>query len=1236
MPRAKDPGSIKTGPGKTALAPTDKLVLLGSSMTGAPPNVGQPGYLPADSTSLGDGILGFPAPTDDPGSAGLMAHVDDPVDAHEASAIGMTPDSKVLFSHNVQGALDELATGVAAMPPMLGQQFKHMTFSGIPDWGALKMWDTSDGVNVYVYPMYPHHGFSWPASPDGFPGQYNPPSPSADWAVQSGTRNFYSRNGIDPSPDPIWNSGSPFIAGVYGSGWGETRAGAFTNADKTVNRSRAIPFKTMTGLDAYVSPVTISGTIFPADRGVFAIIHWPVDGNFLGQDPLDRVVAAIVLGDGLSSAGAGCISKYTVPPLTCDGSPGIGPDSGSIFSIGMKASKYDPFAYPGQATGQYDLHEIVTGVSDYTGETLPDSWGMGWTRTINSTVVGPGQVRWATDPTVDPASVKPYGIPVLGSNLDFYAGGPIGTVPIYNIDASSVDAVPHIGQSLITPTNFFGYRLPYLKDYSYLTGLKHTPRGTSILGNRETRRYFWIKDNNSFYPPDKAYHDPRTVWYLNDTMLIQAGAYDNFEEDHFDWQIARYRHSFYIPGSDVRGAPCGTYWAIHFKKEADFEAFARDGIMPWDVTNGYDVYGANLAVTPDPADDFNLVSNVTGIFTSPVGTGPASMNYGFAAKSYHVLRSNIVTSDSDFDGNTPIDVVPTTQTFSWTQEVGHQVMYVSGVAYFMPLKVGGQPGFYINGLNIVVSNVFTDFYRTDDNPYTDVPNPPASLSSPCPAILSMGPFNGSLTYDNAAFGPYADRYDHFEIPFQYLGSNGSGPYSESNGPISSDTMTINSLGAYGKITFNSGCFSTDGNIRCFIRRPMLRNPQPESTQGILLTSTGDVAGAKILYVGVQQLYYPGANSVVTPGVHPSVVHVNQYDDTRESFRGEVYRYYSNLNKIGTTTGAALLGPGMAGWAPRPIAAPVRIGLTTDATWRQLSFAQYEEFKNNLTTHAGITTELQVAGFPDRNPLYELEGSEGPLPDSGLLIYPQKDYSAGYVPDNSTEGGGFAQPDYSAATGTRTYVRCFDAGFSTRTDNNGDPNPVDAADQPFVYLRIDGLLLSDFWYRAPGPGGLGDGLDATKYTGVAIMLKVPGLTTWMDIGRPDGDGPSKQDPTLDGAGCLVLGPQTFSPGSDKILDPDPHTQLVYTQVKINVGPMINLARGQVSSVPPIREVPVLIKVIMNELAIGYNMEGEAGVVGGPPNFGPPDPNLGSRLIRGLCGIKVLMPIEIQSAPDRIPH
>ena len=1242
MPRITKPSDIKTGSGKTAPSVTDNLVLTGLTPPAAPPNIGSTGYV-VPGLTLAQAHPGIPAPAGTgcggTGDGGLLAHVNDPVAAHMASAIGLDEPAGELFSSNVQGAINELVSGVAAKPPMLGQSFSYMTFSGIPDWGAAKLseWPIIDEGKAGKHFVYPYY--------------WAPSTPTLDWltpnAPSSTSNAAYTEyyRGIDPSSDMLWNGLN--IAGfddIPGTGLGHARTGAFTGSDNSVKRTRGFPVQ-YDGGGSYVIPVTVSGSIFPADRGVLALIHWPASNDkagFLAQDVLDRCVAALVLGAGSDGSGGGatgnCITVGAPPPVNCDGNSGSGPTSGSIFSVGLNsAGYYDPFQYPGQASGQYDLHEINTGISDIDGTTpLAAPWDAGWTRDHNSILRGAGQVRLGTDATLDPTGVKPYGIPVLGAGPAAYTA-PAVTDPIDILTNTGPVTYNKLGQTLLLDSNFFRYRLPYLKDYTKDTGLPYTPRGVDPHTTRESARYFNpgpdnLYDSTTAYFYNRINHDGPPEW------LVYAGNYDNFQEDCWNWQVARYRHSFYIPGSTTPGVNLGTYWMIHFKTEANFEAFVRDGIMPWDAP--YEVYGATLLDTAadNVASTKNLVNPLAPLAAAPFGApfapgkGPAP-DYGWSSRSYHVLRSSIVTGDST--------IIPTAVTKTFTWEIpSPEVMYVSGVAYFLPVDAAGNEAFKITNLDVDITHAWDDFYRVDDNGLTGTAPqlPPARLSSPCPAFLGVAPFafeaTPSYTIDTAVMGDLAARAQRIEVPFDKLG-----PFSDVVGPTAADHLV---LSAGTGITFQGDvsepAFSTDASLVAFIRRPLtfwVIQPQDYVQGGGFRLTPQTTAGAKsgdsILFHSTRwNVANPTAGhygNFVPAGAPPQPIYAaltTSLKDTEERFLDETYRYDNTFVPIGSVDiKKALVGSGMQGWTFGPIPTPTQIGVyaTTwtgpfgwTADWGQASFVQNPYFQTSLGT---LTTELQVAGLPYRNPFFGGSANEGPFPSAGLLLYPQTNYSTGFVPDNTVAGGslGSPQPDYSglpALADTRSFVRVFDTAFSRDTDLY-----VDTSGQPFVVLHIEGLGLDDFKYVAPGPGN--------TVSGISIMVKVPGLTTWMDVGRPDGDGPSKQDPALDGAGCAVIGPNTFdvTPLSLGI------TTSTYSQVRVNVGPFVNLARGvQAVAGPPIRyEVPLMVKVTMTPDAVGYNLKQpyvSPGVFSGVDT-----PGAALQDLRGLYGIKVVHPTLVQS-------
>jgi hypothetical protein len=309
------------------------------------------------------------------------------------------------------------------------------------------------------------------------------------------------------------------------------------------------------------------------------------------------------------------------------------------------------------------------------------------------------------------------------------------------------------------------------------------------------------------------------------------------------------------------------------------------------------------------------------------------------------------------------------------------------------------------------------------------------------------------------------------------------------------------------------------------------------------------------------------------------------------------------------TTAHLDGPGMGGWGGGPIETPVRISLAT-TPWDECSWLLMEQHLVDLDT----SSSLQVAGLPDRNPPISAAATM-PFPSAGVLQYPQLDYSTGHFPETVTHITA-AQPDYSTAAGVRSYIRCLDASFTHSTT----PPPIVVAGQTELTLRIDGITLDDFAYAAPGPGGVA----ANR---IAIMVKVPGLTTWMDAGRLDGAGPGKQDAVLDGAGCQVGGAETYT-----------FTDLVTGHkgcyVKIHVGPAATLFANPAdwsayTAGSPLGECPVLVKVLMDEGAVDYNLEHVATGVGtfevGVKSGANPDE------VRGILGLSVVHPDDVLVSP-----
>ena len=569
-------------------------------------------------------------------------------------------------------------------------------------------------------------------------------------------------------------------------------------------------------------------------------------------------------------------------------------------------------------------------------------------------------------------------------------------------------------------------------------------------------------------------------------------------------------------------------------------------------------------------------------------------------------------------------------------------MWVSGVAYFLPTDPNtGNLAFTLPDLSITGQDFWKNSFRTSDDALSwggAALEAPAKLSAPCPAVISLWPFSygldstGLVTYtveNGFTDGARFERAGRIEVPYTHCGTNGGGPFSESNGPLDGDdlTLTLDSSGIDLVGDDETPSFSSDAKVRAFFRRPLGHNTISETIvpwtaaggHGIILD---DQVSGRVLYHSTSLATgnrkfgnFVDGNGDALPTLS------NVFKDTHERFLDEVYRYTSFFDKdfldgaggLTTPQFKNLLGPGMQGWSSGPIEVPVRAGDTDVWGYREGSWIQSGNYKVNL---AGLTvpadlplgntaplnaeTMLQVAGLPDRNPPLT-DWVVVPFPSAGLLKYPNEDYT-GDRPSAANSEIASPQPDYSALTGRRSFLRAFDAGFGDAS------NPVlDAQGSQFVTLRFDGIELRDFAWTA------GSELGSLATTGMALLLKLPGLTTWLDLGRRDGDGPSKQDERYDGAGCLVLGPDT----KDGV---DPTTGMVFCQVKAHVGPAAALFTS--TSDPDIPgAVPVLVKVLMDPAAADYNLKWEAlSQVG---NFRQTDePGLPTGKIRGLTGIRIV--------------
>lgn len=1167
MPRKIDPVTIAVGPG-TANAPgPGNYALSGSGMSGSPPSIGEPGHLDADG--LPAALFSLPSDRVAMLAAALQQHLNDPVNAHSSVAVTSEP-TPPLFAETVAGQVAELTGAVSPPPPMIGQVFNYAPLSGVPDWGVLKLSEA---------PFTPTHINPEVAAGTFYPDYWMAPTPSQDWE--------FAEDGKDPATDVLWNN-------ITGNDWGlvagEARAAGYTNDDLDIVRTRTV----RADADDYSVRVGVSGMVFPADRGVLALIHWPTGGNiddYLGQTLLDRCWAALLLGQGVDTP---CIASVQ------NVQPGDG-EAGGIFHLGTDADgNYDPFAYPGRASGQYDLHELHTGLSDVDGLALPSPWNTAQVRQASSIHPGAGQVRLGTDPD---AGVTPttYGIPILGAQVGAYNPAPAmdGTLGV-RVLGHTAFPTDEAGDRY----NFFRYRLPYLKDYTEATGLKYTPRAPNrpfAIG--EAARYLKLVEPYSTDRDDLDYYTNAE----GGESLKQAGNYPDFGEDHWTWQVARFRQVFWTE-AEV-GDALGTLWLVHFKRERDFEAFVRDGVMPWDGTDGYSIYG----MTPVDTD----INDPANIVNESSTKKPAS--FGFGSQAYHTLRREIFVADTE--------TTPTVDTATWDYTLvnGTPVMWVSGVAYFTPLHAATNlPGFRISALTGSISDFCEAGFRVDDKPLTGTD--PALISSRNPVMASIAGFSyegtdvlalenwssaSGLTFTSATglTDSRGARKQRIEFPLSKLGSNGGGAYSDTNGPVSGDTLDFAITGG------NYIALAGDQTTPAFLHEvyPVL-HLKPLDESAIAESAAG--AGTIMAHASAKTVLFHSTGFHLAGGVTPtgrfgnyttgsdyaySSLLVSQ-KDSQEWFLDETYRWHF---VTGDQPGDHIVGPGMGGWEDGAIAVPVRAGANNGSTYDAYSWMKQQLHLDPLPSGA-----LQVRGLWQRSP-YREAGLTAPFPSAGLLAYPAVDYTNAVWRPNASEmsslPGTPTQPNYSAASGDRSYVRAFDANFCRSV------TPLRQDGQPYVFFRIDGLDLEDFAYLVPGPGNL-------TLSGISILVKIPGLTTWMDLGRLDGDGPSKQHMTQDGAGCRVNGPYTYT-------YVDAQTGLVYSQVQAHVGPAASLIQGL--AVGDEFECPVLVKVVIRKsgtAAVYYDLGYQKT---GPGTFDTGDGQgrgWESTVVRGLHGLRVLRPTE----------
>lgn len=1035
---------------------------------------------PKNKLKTGTGLAGNDSveanafPDTDPNMAvgvGLEAHINDPVNAHPASAIGYENDP-VYFGDNVDDVLDELGGLVPPRPPTVGNWKTYLDFVGITDWGVLKLND--DDLDASFFDLS-----SFGASV--YPYYHNPPKRWGDLPPNE-------TNGADLVSDAIFNVDD----GVYtGGGDGSTFAGGYERNTSVIETHNIYKDGT--------DHVVVSGSLFPADRGTLAIFYVPPEGTLADIE----CIAALNCGQGIDE---------------CDG------ETGGIWNYGVDD---DPYQFPSAASGQYDLQELHTGYVRDTVTTITSiepstTAGIAniYFTTAPSVVVGIGDKIYIQGSDSTPSVDGEW--EVVGMGLGLYqivetitANGSTGTLgqPLSpsDFDPSNADdtsgqvreeytilggtsssVAPNKGVDSRDDNNFFRYRLPYLENYNELIWTPVT----------QTSRYFKK-------PPVS----------LNPSVdLDLAGNYTAFNKDYWTFQVARYRHRFAIPSTASNER--GSFFIIHFKKEEYFEKLLLEVIAPTEDQ----LYSATLM-------DWNDFEASDNIYVKEGSVKPSP--------SYNILKSRLF---SEPEGESAV-IVP--QNYDLQRTVGN-TMFVSGIQYFS----GGGLG--LANVTFSINDLFLNTWRTGDREVSE------GMEMPNPVHLYTKQFSNG--YVGLIDDHGINKNNRLEIPYSLLGA-----YDLANSPSPADVAVYTSPATIEFIAQgNSPQFSSQATPIVFVRQPIKHK------------DTGYVIGANLQESTLKNILVHSTDKSIYQDSTTPV-----YDfagDVAERFLDEAYRWIWDLGTLGLPADelTRILGSGLP--TTGVIDIPVRIG--ANATFDPASFMVQGK---HLTSIAG-TPEAQVAGLPFRNPPMA-EGVVTPSPSLGVLIYPQKNYGVNHRPSVAEGDIGVAQHDYSAETGDKVFIRAFDAAFSR------SPNPLtEAIGSSFFKLRIYGLQLEDFaWSGGASSGGLG----------IAIFVKLAGLTTWMDIGRLDGSGASKQDAFSDGAGCQVNDPTETKNGVDT------NTGIVYADVLVHTG-VATLYENSVG------EAPILVKVVLKDSPEGRALNFEQ------------TPNDKMQTGRGLCGIYLVRP------------
>ena len=948
-------------------------------------------------------------------------------DSFPASSISVENTTNIYLNDNVESNLAELAGLIVERPPVLGETAKTFTYeqltathTGLPDWGQLRLSDS------YIWeranPWTSHTG--------------------ATVTAILGMGDSYGNTLALPLPDEVPEP-------IYYDAVGATFRGNYLSGDATISLVR-----TFNGTSA-----TIYGMVYPADRGVLALVHWGLDGNLSEassvSDIENRVLAAIKLGYGIETDGE-----------NNDGEPG------GIFTEGTGD------VFPSRKSGQYDLTELLTGLHRITGATIFDA---------NARA---GQVRLLTKPEAcyfgeDVATTTANGIPILG--------GDDNAIGVGDVD------------------NYFAYRMPQLKSYE-----------ASELFTEEQER-------GRFFTPYTLIDLPLPM----DT----AGHYITMGKNLLGNQVARFRHTVDLSSF----APeIGSLGLIHFKTEHAFEKFARDGIAP----SSSEVWSIPLT---DYSDIGNDLVETTNTFTDK-GLIDMGASVEVTSPSNALVRYNLV-SETVAPTNT-IDVSVGTDPVGYSLSSKLSVIWVSGVPY-----ISGE------------GEVEMTFTLTETSPapfYFEEQSGKVVYfdSTFIPPVAVIAPALGSnLSLEEPTLGSILSTTDYIKLSGSYM-TDGGTTFGQIN-----NTFTVASLSD----TTEDGIFpsfteSTEGAI-VVLNAPFYHaTRKPVMSYDVAEIQSGGVAST-LLYLSAQignincdygnyrvdsiggDIYeIPlGSGDGGNPS-KPSNVILTARKDTQERFLDEAYRIRSNFDGfVFTHYGQAvdnsnLVGPGL----------PLGMYFYEDFVIRDTNGTEHFNagwLSNGLHASALPEFEAQVKGIPTVT--YGRSYSYGEVKlGRGMLSRPSKNYTTAANNFLVAEDSATWQPlctNYSTLSYTLTdvsYVRAFDVAFSR------SGTVEDVVNKTQFTLRVIGLDFSLF--NAP----------SDRYN---IYVKVPGLTAWLDIGRMNNTGPSKQSVSLDGAGCCV----SYTEGYLKT------EGVIYTDVLCDVGPYACLKENTEG------EVPILVKVVMQQ-------------------------------------------------------